>query len=163
MRFAGRNAVQLLLGALVAAVLLSVGPTAPAARLGAAINYTYRMVIPGIASDSSADTPPTGSVCGGATAAITALDKVGEVVTLSATGDLTGWKVISLTGNQTFEFPAGFAGSGVVRVKSGTPLFLNTASDLWWSPANIWLNTGDDDAALVDCQGKTVQIFDDGQ
>jgi beta-lactamase superfamily II metal-dependent hydrolase len=108
-------------------------------------------------------TPSTGAACGGATAVITALDKAGEVVTLSATGGLAGWKVVSLTGNQSFAFPAGFVGSGVVRVKSGTAMFVNTASDLWWTSASIWLNTGNDDAALVDCNGVTVQTFDDGQ
>jgi hypothetical protein len=161
-KFARRTTLQLVLGALVALVLLAVGPGAPAARLGAAINYKYHLLLPNIANDGPATAPP-GAVCGGATAAITALDKVGEVVTLTAIGNLTGWKVISLTGNQSFEFPAGFVGSGAVRVKSGTPTFPNTASDLWWSAQNFWLNTGDDDAALVDCQGTTVQTFDDGQ
>jgi beta-lactamase superfamily II metal-dependent hydrolase len=114
-------------------------------------------------SPTPSPTPTTGAACDGATAVITALDKAGEVVTLSATGDLAGWKVVSLTGNQSFAFPEGFVGSGVVRVKSGTAMFVNTASDLWWTSASIWLNTGNDDAALVDCNGVTVQTFDDGQ
>jgi competence protein ComEC len=114
------------------------------------------------AAPTPTPTALAGGACGGATATITALDKSGEVVTLSAAGDLTGWQIVSLMGNQTFNFPAGFVAARIVRVKSGTPVFSNTASDLWWTAANIWLNSGDDDAALVDCEGATVQTFDDG-
>ena len=108
-------------------------------------------------------TPSTTATPGGTTARITGLDKVGEVVTLSAPGDLTGWKPVSLTGSQTFSFPAGLVASGILQVKSATPLFPNTPSTLWWSTANIWNNSSNNAAGLYDCTGQLVQTFDDGQ
>lgn len=108
-------------------------------------------------------TPSTTATPGGTTARITGLDKVGEVVTPSASGDLTGWKLVSLTGSQTFSFPAGLVASGILQVKSATPLFPNTPSTLWWSTANIWNNSSNNAAGLYDCTGQLVQTFDDGQ
>jgi hypothetical protein len=106
-------------------------------------------------------TSPQG-VCGAATATITGLDKVGEVVTLSASGNLTGWYIVSLTGSQRFNFPSGFTAGGTVQVRSGVAQFANTVSTLWWTSANVWNNTTNDDAALYNCDGQLVQTFDDG-
>lgn len=108
-------------------------------------------------------TPTPGVTCGDGSATITALDKVGEVVTLSASGDLTGWKIVSLAGGQTFHFPAGFVGSGVVEVKSASPTFAASPNLLWWSTAKVWADFINDDAALYSCAGVLVQTFDDGQ
>ena len=108
-------------------------------------------------------TATPGVTCGDGTATITGLDKVGEFVTLSASGNLTGWRLVSVTGSQTFNFPTGFVGSGTVQVKSAAPVFANTLSLLWWSTANVWSDSGNDDAALYNCNGDLVQTFDDGQ
>ncbi|MBI2766230.1 MAG: MBL fold metallo-hydrolase [Chloroflexi bacterium] len=107
-------------------------------------------------------TPTTAVTCGSATATITALDKVGEVVTVSGAGLMTGWYIISESGNQRFDFPSGFTLSGSVQVKSGTPQFANSATMLWWSAAALWTNSSDDDAFLYNCQGSLVSTFEDG-
>ncbi|MEO8538125.1 MAG: hypothetical protein ABI577_00175 [bacterium] len=104
----------------------------------------------------------TGGACGGGTATITALDKVGEVVTLNASGNLTGWKLVSVAGSQTFNFPDGFVAGGTVQIKSNSPVFASTPSMLWWSTANLWNNSSNDDAQLFNCSGQLVQTFDDG-
>jgi hypothetical protein len=106
----------------------------------------------------------TAAICGGATADIIALDKFGppEVVTITGSGNLTGWYIISLTGNQRFDFPNGFVAGGVVQIKSGVAEFANTSSMLWWTAGNIWNNASNDDAALFNCLGQQVDFFDDG-
>lgn len=50
MKFARRTALQVILGTTFAAFLLVVGPTAPAAKLSAAINYKYHLLLPDITS-----------------------------------------------------------------------------------------------------------------
>jgi hypothetical protein len=67
-----------------------------------------------------------------------------------------------MTGRQTFNFPSGFVASGTLQVRSGVAQFANTATSLWWTAANVWNNSTDDDAALYDCNGQLVQVFDDG-
>ena len=106
-------------------------------------------------------TPTVGGACGAASAAITALDKYSEVVTVSGSGNLTGWYVISVRGNQRFDFPANFTLTGTVQVRSGTPEFANSPSQLWWTSANQWSNSEDDDAALYNCTGQLVSYYDD--
>ena len=50
MKFARRTTLQVILGTVFAAFLLTVGPTAPAAKLGAAINYKFHLLLPDITS-----------------------------------------------------------------------------------------------------------------
>lgn len=109
---------------------------------------------------------PTSTVSGGcssATAQITALDKILEVVTVSGSGNLTGWYLISVRGNQRFDFPTNFTLSGSVQISSGTAAFPNSSSQLWWTAANQWSNSDDDDAVLYNCLGQQVSYLDDGQ
>jgi hypothetical protein len=118
------------------------------------------------ASPTTIATPtstPVG-VCGGATATITGLDKSSqpEVVTINGSGNLTGWYLISLTGNQRFDFPSGFVAAGTVQIESYTPEFTNTSTMLWWTAAAVWNNSSNDDAALYNCVGTQVSFFDDG-
>lgn len=96
---------------------------------------------------------------------ITGLDKRAEVVTLSGSGDMTGWQIVSERGaaTQRFSFPRGFILQGSVQVLSATPRFANTADRLWWSAENLWNNSEDDDALLIDSGGQLVCEFDDGQ
>ncbi len=106
--------------------------------------------------------PTTTGLCQAATATINALDKVLEYVTVSGSGNLNGWYLISTRGNQRFDFPANFTLSGSVQVRSGTPFFPNSPSQLWWTSANMWNNSDDDDAILYDCNGQQRSYFDDG-
>ena len=105
---------------------------------------------------------PTPGVCGGATAEITGLDKAGEIVTLSGTGNMTGWTLTSTAGSQTFNFPAGFVANGTFTIHSDTPQFANTSNALWWSVSPLWNNATNDDAVLYNCNGVQVDFFDDG-
>ena len=83
-------------------------------------------------------------------------------MTLTASGNLTGWKLVSVAGSQTLNFPNGFVGTGIVQVKSNSPVFANTASMLGWSTFNLWNNSSNDDAQLYNGDGQLVQTFDDG-
>lgn len=117
----------------------------------------------GSATSTPTATPTsTPSVCGGATGSITALDKQDEVVTVSGSGNMTGWYLISEAGNQRFDFPSGFTASGPVQIRSGVAQFPNGASELWWTSSNIWNNADDDDAMLFDCLGQLRSTFEDG-
>jgi hypothetical protein len=57
---------------------------------------------------------------------ISSIDLSGEVVIIvnnsSSAVDLTGWKLVSETGNQTYYFPSGttIAAGGTLRVVSGS-------------------------------------------
>jgi len=106
-------------------------------------------------------TSPSGT-CSNATASITGLNKVTEIVSLTGSGDLTGWTLVSVTGNQVFPFPDGYTANGSFTVHSGTPEFANSQSQLWWRTANTWNNDSNDDAALFNCLGQQVDFFDDG-
>lgn len=107
-------------------------------------------------------TPTAAGACSSATAEITALDKGLEVVTISGSGNLNGWYLISVRGSQRFDFPPNFLLSGSVQVKSGVGQFANSASQLWWTAAAQWNNSEDDDAVLYNCLGQQVDYFDDG-
>ncbi len=76
---------------------------------------------------------------------------------------MTGWYIISESGNQRFDFPTGYVGSGSVQIRSGVAQFPNTQTELWWSGANLWNNSSDDDAFLYNCLGPQVDFFDAGQ
>lgn len=84
------------------------------------------------------------------------VDLAGEVVTLkntsSANVDLTGWKLVSVAGNQTYYFPDGCI------IKAGSTLTIasgNASGDLKWTSASIWNNKGDP-AELYDNNGNLV-------
>ncbi len=114
----------------------------------------------------SAPTPtptvPVTAACNGATATVTALDKLGEHVYVSGSGLMTGWYLVSENGNQRFDFPAGFILNGQVTIVSGRNPFANSATALWWVASTVWNNTDNDDALLYDCTGRLVHRFDDG-
>jgi micrococcal nuclease len=114
---------------------------------------------PGTASP----TPTVSGGCSSASAQVTGLDKVLEVVTVSGSGNLTGWYLISVRGNQRFDFPSNFTLSGSVQIRSGTAAFPNSPSQLWWANESQWNNSDDDDAVLYNCLGQQVSYFNDGQ
>lgn len=59
--------------------------------------------------------------------------------------NLTGWTIVSVTGNQTYEFPYGYTlGSGSsVKIVSGRGAEGNGSSVLKWTGSYIWNNEGD--------------------
>lgn len=94
------------------------------------------------------------------TAELSTIDLTGEVVTITnssdAAVDLTGWKLVSVIGNQTFIFPAGttLTPGGSLKVVSGEKAQAGTGM-LVWTQSNIWNNDGDP-GALYDAQGNLV-------
>ncbi len=72
-----------------------------------------------------------------------------EVVTITNAGlaavAMTGWKLFSVVGAQTYAFPAGFALSpgASVRIESYTFASNNPPAALLWTTAAIWNNEGD--------------------
>jgi micrococcal nuclease len=107
-------------------------------------------------------TPTVSGACGTASAQITGLDKVLEIVTISGAGNLSGWYLISVRGNQRYDFPNNFTLNGTVQVRSAVAAFSNSPTQLWWTSANQWNNSDDDDAVLYNCLGQQVSYFDDG-
>jgi hypothetical protein len=89
------------------------------------------------------------------------VDKIGEraIFTLSQVQNMTGWKLVSVAGNQVFNFPAGYVYNpffGEVTVKSATPKVDNNQTWLWWTSANRWNNTTKDDGRILDCDNRVI-------
>jgi competence protein ComEC len=87
-----------------------------------------------------------------------------EVVTIKNNGsedvNMAGWTLVSVEGNQTFDFPSNFvlrAGS-TVNVTSGGNAIDNPPSHLKWTGAYIWNNSGDT-AQLFNSQGELVSEY----
>ncbi|MHB1418021.1 MAG: MBL fold metallo-hydrolase [Bacillota bacterium] len=93
---------------------------------------------------SSSTTPPSGSGV-----KIAAIDLVKEVATITNNSsqdvNMTGWRLISIKGNQIYTFPKGFVlkKGASVRVWSGPNAKNNPPGDLLWSKNNYWNNAGD--------------------
>lgn len=91
---------------------------------------------------------------------IASIDLAGEVVTLVNSGgsavDLTGWKLVSERGNQTYSFPSGteIPAGGTLKVTSGPKTAASTGT-LVWTKSNMWNNDGDP-GALVNAQEQMV-------
>jgi competence protein ComEC len=68
---------------------------------------------------------------------------------------LDGWRIVSVRGTQTYNFPSGITlGVGATaRVHSGPAAFDSPPADLLWSTDFLWNNEGDQ-AELRDDQGK---------
>jgi hypothetical protein len=89
------------------------------------------------------------------------VDEVAETARITNTGTgalvLTGWKLVSVRGNQVFDqFPPGFtlSPSASVTVTSG-PTAATGAGFLRWTTLNIWSNSGDP-GKLIDRDGNVV-------
>lgn len=91
---------------------------------------------------------------------IATIDLSGEVVTLINSGaevvNLTGWKLVSEKGNQTFNFPAGtmLSEGGTLKIVSGKNAKAGPQV-LVWTVENIWNNDGDP-GMLYNPQGQLV-------
>ncbi|KYH35814.1 hydroxyacylglutathione hydrolase [Clostridium tepidiprofundi DSM 19306] len=91
---------------------------------------------------------------------IQSIDKVAEIVVIKNTSDkdidLTGWKLVSVTGNQTYIFPKYVLKAGAsIKISSG-----NSRGDLKWSKRNIWNNSKEDDGELYDNLGNLIYHYD---
>lgn len=95
---------------------------------------------------------------------ISKLDKKGELVTITnysnETIDMKGWKLVSVTGNQTFIFPQFSLNSGA-SVTVGGYDSLNISDFDWEDGKGIWNNSKSDPAELYDSNGNLVNVFND--
>ena len=92
---------------------------------------------------------------------ISKVDKSGELVTIKNSGatdiDLSGWVLVSVTGNQRYTFPSYTLKAGAqVTVASG-----DAAGNLKWTNSNVWNNSSSDPAQLYDAQGNLVASYAD--
>ncbi len=73
---------------------------------------------------------------------------------------MTGWTLVSVVGNQHYAFPANFVlePGRTVRVHSGPGAFERWPTDLKWTSAYIWNNSGDK-AELRDASGSVVDTY----
>ncbi|MGM0842308.1 MAG: S-layer homology domain-containing protein [Bacillota bacterium] len=95
---------------------------------------------------------------------ITGVNLDTEVVQIKNNGNndvnMTGWKLVSVEGNQTYDFPASFvlkAGS-TVHVTSGNNALNNPPAYLKWTGGYIWNNEGDT-ARLLNAEGVNVSEY----
>lgn len=113
-------------------------------------------------------TTPTGSTPGtptqpSNTVKISNIDLSAEIATITNTGtsdvDLTGWKLVSEQGTQTFDFPSGtiLKVGGSLTITSG-PNAASGPNKLLWTKSNIWNNSGDP-GTLYNSQGQAVSKF----
>lgn len=108
-------------------------------------------------------TPSVPPVQSTANVKITNINLDTEVVTLENQGtgsvDLTGWKIISEVGPQTYIFPSGttIAAGAQLRVLSGNNAIASSDS-LVWTKSYIWNNTGDT-GVLYNASGQEVSRY----
>lgn len=94
---------------------------------------------------------------------ITGVDLVGEIVTItngeSASVDLSGWYIISVEGNQRYNFPQGtiINPGAIIKVVSGANAVAGP-NQLVWSKAYIWNNSGDL-AQLYNAKGELISEY----
>lgn len=95
---------------------------------------------------------------------ISGLDKKGELLTIKSKSDkdidMTGWKLVSVRGNQEFIFPSYILKAGTSVTVGGFDS--RDISDFLWEQGNgIWSNSDSDPAELYDGSGNLVSRFDD--
>ncbi|MFT4415333.1 MBL fold metallo-hydrolase [Fredinandcohnia humi] len=84
-----------------------------------------------------------------------------EVVTIKNTGstdvNMTGWKLVSVEGNQTYNFPSNYVlkAGATVYITSGPNAQDKSPTHLKWTGSYIWNNSGDP-AQLINNQGVKV-------
>ena len=80
---------------------------------------------------------------------LVSVDEANEIVKIKNSGTanvtMTGWKLVSVEGNQTYTFPSGYVlkAGATVSITSGKNAVNNPPSQLKWTTANIWNNSGD--------------------
>ena len=95
---------------------------------------------------------------------ISGLDKKGELVTIKSISnkdiDMTGWKLVSVRGNQQFIFPSYILKAGTSVTVGGFDS--RDKSDFIWEEGNgIWNNSDSDPAELYDNFGNLISRFND--
>lgn len=90
---------------------------------------------------------------------IKSIDLEDEVVTIQNTSNkdmnLTGWKLVSVNGNQVYNFPSGYT------IKAGSTITIvsgKATGDLKWSGSYIW-NNDSDSGELYDANGNLVSKY----
>lgn len=93
---------------------------------------------------------------------ISGLDKRAECVSVKNLSDkdidLTGWYIISVTGNQRFNFPDRYIIKAGAEVKV---VSYEASGDLIWTTANMWNNSKHDPAELYNSEGELQSRWDD--
>ncbi|HYK72417.1 MAG TPA: S-layer homology domain-containing protein [Pseudoneobacillus sp.] len=88
-----------------------------------------------------------------------------EVVTIKNIGknntDMSGWRLVSVDGNQTFYFPSGYIlkAGATVYIKSGSKAVHNPPTTLKWTGAYMWDNTAKDAAEIYNPTGGLVDAI----
>lgn len=74
--------------------------------------------------------------------------------------DMTGWRLVSGDGEQSFAFPAGFVlmSDSEVRIHSGPAATATTPNDMIWTEAHVWRDESDR-ASLLDADGNEVSTY----
>lgn len=95
-----------------------------------------------------------------ATATITALswNTNPERITITGSGDLSGWSVYSIVADETYAFDEGFTLDGSVDLVSGSAATDNPPGERIWVSFELWV-TATDGAELVDCEGNTRSVW----
>lgn len=95
---------------------------------------------------------------------ISALDKKAEYIVIRNSSanavDLTGWKIVSVLGNQSFTFPA-FSLAAGAAVKVGDSANNSGIDFHWLDGGGTWNNSKSDPAELYDSAGKLVDVYSD--
>jgi competence protein ComEC len=91
-------------------------------------------------------------------------DSSDEWISIDNTGGraqvMTGWRIVSVVGPQTYTFPSGYslAAGGTVYVHSGAGAYSSPPGDLLWTKAYIWNNDGDK-AVLYNAASQSVDSY----
>jgi competence protein ComEC len=113
---------------------------------------------------SPAPTPTPAPTPSSNTVDLVSVNRDTEIVTLKNTGKtnitMTGWKIVSVEGNQTFHFPTGYVlkPGAIVYVKSGRNALHKPPTSLLWSNAYIW-NNSYDPAQLYNGSGALIDAI----
>ena len=95
--------------------------------------------------------------------AISELNKKAEYIVIKNSGasavDLTGWKIVSVRGNQSFTFPA-FSLAAGATVKIGDSASNSGIDFQWLDGGGTWNNSESDPAELYDSSGQLIDKLD---
>ena len=117
----------------------------------------------GTTSTDVVSTKPADNVVAGSTQVkISALDKRAEYVVITNNGsndiDISKWRIVSETGNQSFIFQSGtiLKAGASFKITSGD---LAGTGDFTMSNSTIWNNSDPDPAVLYDANGKEIDRY----
>ena len=121
-------------------------------------NTALNRDVPSAGTNTAQDKPLIGIV-------ISELDKRAEYIVICNDYDheidLSGWKIISVRGEQTFSFPSGFVLHGHESVKVGGYGAINEVDLVWEDDQGVWSNSQSDPAELYDNTGKLINSMAD--